>query len=95
MKEEEEAQKPVENPWNEKKTVRVSSSKFTEYAEQGKTYMIVKDEKFKVGNTLVLMVFADGRATGETMEMRIYCKDDSTTSSALEDGWCVLGLENI
>ena len=95
MKEEEEAQKPAENPWNEKKTVRVSSSKFTEYAEQGKTYMIVKDEKFKVGNTLVLMVFADGRATGETMEMRIYCKDDSTTSSALEDGWCVLGLENI
>ena len=95
MKEEEEAQKPVENPWNEKKTVRVSSSKFTEYAENGKTYMIVKDEKFKVGNILVLMVFADGRATGETMEMRIYCKDDSSTSSALEDGWCVLGLENI
>lgn len=95
MKEEEEAQKPVENPWNEKKTVRVSSSKFTEYAENGKTYMIVKDEKFKIGNILVLMVFADGRATGETMEMRIYCKDDSSTSSALEDGWCVLGLENI
>lgn len=95
MKEEEEAQKPVENPWNEKKTVRVSSSKFTEYAENGKTYMIVKDEKFKVGNILVLMLFADGRATGETMEMRIYCKDDSSTSSALEDGWCVLGLENI
>lgn len=95
MKEEEEAQKPVENPWNEKKTVRVSSSKFTEYAENGKTYIIVKDEKFKIGNILVLMVFADGRATGDTMEMRICCKDDSTTSSALEDGWCVLGLENI
>ena len=57
--------------------------------------MIAKDENYKVGNILVLLEFADGKATGKAQEMRIYCKDDSTTSSALEDEWCVLGLTGI
>lgn len=85
----------LESPWNERKTIRVSKSKYEEYAEQGKTYMIAKDENYKVGNILVLLEFADGKATGKAQEMRIYCKDDSTTSSALENEWCVLGLTGI
>lgn len=51
-----------------------------------------KDDGFKVGNVVKLVVFAAGKATGETADMRITCKDDDITCSGLSDGWCVIGL---
>ena len=75
------------------KTIRVSQDKFEEYTgEYRKPYMITKDDGFKVGNVVKLVVFAAGKATGETADMRITCKDDDITCSGLSDGWCVIGL---
>ena len=54
--------------------------------------MITKDDGFKVGNVVKLVVFAAGKATGETADMRITCKDDDITCSGRSDGWCVIGL---
>lgn len=34
-----------------------------------------------------------GRATGNTADMKIICMDDDTTSSALEEGYCVIALQ--
>lgn len=50
------------------------------------------EDGFKVGNVVKLVVFAAGKATGETADMRITCKDDDITCSGLSDGWCVIGL---
>ena len=76
------------------KTIRVSQDKFEEYTgEYRKPYMITKDDGFKVGNVVKLVVFAAGKATGETADMRITCKDDDITCSGLSDGWCVIGLD--
>lgn len=75
------------------KTIRVSQEKFKEYTgENRKPYMITKDDGFKVGNVVKLVVFTAGKATGETADMRITCKDDDITCSGLTDGWCVIGL---
>lgn len=75
------------------KSIRVSKEKFEEYTgEHRKPYMITKDDGFKVGNVVKLVVFAAGKATGETADMRITCKDDDITCSGLTDGWCVIGL---
>ena len=75
------------------KSIRVSKEKIEEYTgEHRKPYMITKDDGFKVGNVVKLVVFAAGKATGETADMRITCKDDNITCSGLTDRWCVIGL---
>ena len=93
MEQEEKMQKLPSTAPEEIKTIRVSQDKFEEYTgEYRKPYMITKDDGFKVGNVVKLVVFAAGKATGETVDMRITCKDDDITCSGLSDGWCVIGL---
>lgn len=94
MEQEEKMQKLPSTAPEEIKTIRVSQDKFEEYTgEYRKPYMITKDDGFKVGNVVKLVVFAAGKATGETADMRITCKDDDITCSGLSDGWCVIGLD--
>jgi ParB family chromosome partitioning protein len=93
MEQEEKMQKLQSTAPEEIKTIRVSQDKFEEYTgEYRKPYMITKDDGFKVGNVVKLVVFVAGKATGETADMRITCKDDDITCSGLSDGWCVIGL---
>lgn len=93
MEQEEKMQKLPSTAPEEIKTIRVSQDKFEEYTgEYRKPYMITKDDGFKVGNVVKLVVFTAGKATGETADMRITCKDDDITCSGLSDGWCVIGL---
>lgn len=93
MEQEEKMQKLPSAALEEVKSIRVSKDKFEEYTgEYRKPYMITKDDGFKVGNVVKLVVFAAGKATGETADMRITCKDDDITCSGLTDGWCVVGL---
>ena len=93
MEQEEKMQKLPSTAPEKIKTIRVSQDKFEEYTgEYRKPYMITKDDGFKVGNIVKLVVFAAGKATGETADMRITCKDDDITCSGLSDGWCVIGL---
>jgi ParB family chromosome partitioning protein len=93
MEQEEKMQKLPSTEPEAIKTIRVSKDKFEEYTgEYRKPYMITKDDSFKVGNVIKLVVFAAGKATGETADMRITCKDDGITCSGLSEGWCVIGL---
>ena len=93
MEQEEKMKKLPSAALEEVKSIRVSKDKFEEYTgEYRKPYMITKDDGFKVGNVVKLVVFAAGKATGETVDMRITCKDDDITCSGLTDGWCVVGL---
>lgn len=76
------------------KTIRVSPDKMKAVAiDHTRPYMILKNDGYREGDTVKLIEFAEGRATGNTADMRIICMDDDTTSSALEDGYCVIALK--
>lgn len=76
------------------KTIRVSPDKMKAVAiDHTRPYMILKNDGYREGDTVKLIEFAEGRATGNTADMRIICMDDDTTSSALEDDYCVIALK--
>lgn len=76
------------------KTIRVSPDKMKAVAiDHTRPYMILKNDGYREGDTVKLIEFAEGRATGNTADMKIICMDDDTTSSALEDGYCVIALK--
>lgn len=76
------------------KTIRVSPDKMKAVAiDHTRPYMILKNDDYREGDTVKLIEFTEGRATGNTADMKIICMDDDTTSSALEDGYCVIALK--
>lgn len=76
------------------KTIRVSPDKMKAVAiDHIRPYMILKNDDYREGDTVKLIEFAEGRATGNTADMKIICMDDDTTSSALEEGYCVIALK--
>lgn len=76
------------------KAIRVSPDKMKAVAiDHTRPYMILKNDDYREGDTVKLIEFAEGRATGNTADMKIICMDDDTTSSALEDGYCVIALK--
>ena len=78
------------------KTIRVSPDKMKAVAiDHTRPYMILKNDDYREGDTVKLIEFAEGRATGNTVDMKIICMDDDTTSSALEDGYCVIALQEV
>lgn len=78
------------------KTIRVSPDKMKAVAiDYTRPYMILKNDDYREGDTVKLIEFAEGRATGNTVDMKIICMDDDTTSSALEDGYCVIALREV
>lgn len=78
------------------KTIRVSPDKMKAVAiDHTRPYMILKNDGYREGDTVKLIEFAEGRTTGNTADMKIICMDDDTTSSALEDSYCVIALREV
>lgn len=78
------------------KTIRVSPDKMKAVAiDHTRPYMILKNDDYREGDTVKLIEFAEGRATGNTADMKIICMDDDTTSRALEEGYCVIALQEV
>lgn len=93
MKQEEKMQH-LPSDERKEKTIRVSPDKMKAVAiDHTRPYMILKNDDYREGDTVKLIEFAEGRATGNTVDMKIICMDDDTTSSALEDGYCVIALK--
>ena len=95
LKEQQQEEKMQQLPSDSKaeKSIRVSPDKMREVAvEHTRPYMILKNDSFKVGETVKLIEFAEGRATGNVVDMKIICMDDDSTSSALDTGYCVIAL---
>ena len=76
---------------NAEKCIRMSQSAFDLIA-LGKPYIITKDDGFREGQEVTLIAFKDGRTTGQQMKKKIICVDTGITSSAIEDGYCIIGL---
>ena len=90
-KADEEKMQQLPSDSNADKCIRMSQSAFEEI-EAGKPYIITKDDSFRKGQEVTLIAFKEGKATGQQCKKTIICVDTSITSSALEDGYCILGL---
>lgn len=78
---------------DKKKTIRLSCDAFDRIRNKTQTFLIVKSTEISEGSTIIAMEFSEGRATGEQMQLRVNHLEDSSTSSALVDGYCVIGIE--
>lgn len=90
----EEKMQQLPSDGNKDKCIRMSQSAFEEI-EAGKPYIITKDDSFRKGQEVTLIAFKEGKATGQQCKKTIICVDTSITSSALEDGYCILGLGEV
>ena len=93
-KADEEKMQQIPSDGNKDKCIRMSQSAFEEI-EAGKPYIITKDDSFRKGQEVTLIAFNEGKATGQQCKKTIICVDTSITSSALEDGYCILGLGEV
>lgn len=93
-KADEEKMQQLPSDSNKDKCIRMSQSAFEEI-EEGKPYIITKDDSFRKGQKVTLIAFKEGKATGQQCKKTIICVDTSITSSALEDGYCILGLGEV
>lgn len=78
---------------DKKKTIRLSCDAFDRIRNKTQTFLIVKSTEISEGSTIIAMEFSEGRATGEQMQLRVNHLEDTSTSSALVDGYCVIGVE--
>lgn len=78
---------------DKKKTIRLSCDAFDRIRNKTQTFLIVKYTEISESSTIIAMEFREGRATGEQMQLRVNHLEDSSTSSALVDGYCVIGIE--
>lgn len=78
---------------DKKKTIRLSCDAFDRIRNKTQTFLIVKSTEISESSTIIAMEFREGRATGEQMQLRVNHLEDSSTSSALVDGYCVIGVE--
>ena len=92
MQDEEKMQTLPSDAEDKKKYIRMSAEVFERIVSGVQQYIIAKNDGYKVGQEITIGEFTEGRATGRTMEMMISYMDDDKTSSALEDGYCVLSI---
>lgn len=78
---------------DKKKTIRLSCDAFDRIRNKTQTFLIVKSTEISENSTIIAMEFREGRATGKQMQLRVNHLEDSSTSSALVDGYCVIGIE--
>lgn len=78
---------------DKKKTIRLSCDAFDRIRNKTQTFLIVKSTEISESSTIIAMEFREGRTTGEQMQLRVNHLEDSSTSSALVDGYCVIGIE--
>lgn len=78
---------------DKKKTIRLSCDAFDRIRGRTQTFLIVKSTEISESSTIIAMEFREGRATGKQMQLRVNHLEDSSTSSALVDGYCVIGIE--
>lgn len=79
---------------NEGKTenIRLSQSTFEDVAAGKRPYLILKQDKMKVGMNVEVLEQIWGKETGRKLHLEVICVDDAGTSSAIEDGYCIIGI---
>lgn len=93
MQDNEKMQNLPSDASDKKKFIRMSRDGFERMVNGEQQYIITKNDGFAVGQEITIGEFSEGRATGRMIEMRITYMDDDKSSSALEDGYCVLNVQ--
>lgn len=76
----------------ETKHIRVAADTYKRILDGIQSYLILKGE-YKTGDTITLLEFANGVATGRVVETKITHMDDAETSTAIAEGYCVINLK--
>lgn len=92
MQDNEKMQNLPSDASGKKKFIRMSVDGFERVVNGEQQYIITKNDGFAAGQEITIGEFSEGRATGRTLEMFISYMDDDKSSSALEDGYCVLSV---
>ncbi len=80
---------------NEKKFIRAARGVFERVMNGTQSFMIVKKDKYKVGNEITIGEFFEGRETGRKIEVLVSYIEDDTVTSALEKGYCIINIIDI
>ncbi len=72
--------------------IRLSQAVFEDVMEGKKPYLIIKNDKVKVGMVIDVLEFVYGKATGRELHLEVICMDNGMTSSAVEDGYSIIGI---
>lgn len=74
--------------------VRVSMDLLNALDTGKQPYLITKENgKFKAGHTVLVKAYQNGFDTGVHKKYEISCMDTADTSTAIDDGWCIIGLK--
>lgn len=92
-REQEEKMQHIPSDDDKKKIIRLSCDTFDRIRSKTQTFLITKSTEISEGSTITAMKFSEGRATGDQMQLTVKHLEDSSTSSALADGYCVIGIE--
>lgn len=96
-REEEKTMQNLPSNGRKKRVMRVSWDMYKNITSGQIPYMIVKQEKepYREKDILTLLAFKDGRATGDEARVCVTCCDDSETSSAIVEGYAVIGVMDV
>lgn len=72
--------------------IRLSQAVFEGVMEGKKPYLIIKNDKVRVGMVIDALEFVYGKATGRELHLEVICMDNAETSSAVEDGYSIIGI---
>lgn len=96
-REQEEAMQNLPSDGKKKRIMRVSWDVYKNIVSCQIPYMIVRQEQepYKEKDILTLLAFKEGRATGDELRVCVTCVDDATTSSAIVEGYAVIGVMDV
>ena len=93
LKEQQQEEKMQNLPSETEKKVHeitLASSKYAEIANETLTFYLIKNDGFRVGETVIMQEYTAGRTTGREIVTEItYIWEDWT---GLEDGYCIIGF---
>ena len=71
--------------------IRLAGSRYKEITSGALSFLLLKKDGYKLGEELTLPEYADGKATGRTLEIKVsYIWEDWT---GLDDDYCILGFQ--
>lgn len=94
-RQQEEKMKHLPSDDQKKKTIRLSAQEFEAVVAGMKPYLILKDEKYREGDVIAAWKFENGRNTGDMMQLYVCCVDTVDTSSAIVEGYCIIGVAEV
>ena len=83
---------PSDSQTSGKKYLRAAVSLFDRITNGEQSFMIVKNDGYKVGEEITIGEFESGKATGMTLEAKISHIEDENTSTAIETGYCIINV---